>query len=239
MTEIVKALVRAFASMLHPRMILLMIWPLALALLVWTVAAVAFGAQTVRWLQGQLATSSVAQWVSQWFPFEPVAAVLGWVALLILFVPLVIVTASFIIGVFGMPTMVDHVARNYYPALVRQHGGSIPGMVVNAFVALLIFLLLSALTLPLWFIPVLWPILPVLLLAYFNQRMFRYDALAEHANQSEMQAVFGQYGAAMYGLAVVLALVAQIPLVGFFTPVIAGLAFIHFGLAQLEKLRRP
>ena len=238
MTEIVKALVRAFASLLNPRMILLMIWPLAVALLVWTVAAIAFGAQTVRWLQGHLATSTIAQWVSQWFPFEPVAAVLGWAALLILFVPLVIVTASFIIGVFGMPTMVDHVARNYYPALVRQHGGSIAGMVVNAVVALLIFVVLSAVTLPLWFIPLLWPILPVLLLAYFNQRMFRYDALAEHANDAEMKTVFGRHGAAMYGLAVVLALVAQIPIVGFFTPVLAGLAFVHYGLSQLERLRR-
>ena len=238
MTEIAKALVRAFASTLHPRMILLMIWPLALALLLWGVAAIAFGAQTVAWLEGQIATSAVAQWVSQWFPFEPVAAVLGWAVLLILFVPLVIVTSSFIIGVFGMPAMVDHVARNYYPALTRENGGSIAGMVSNAVMALLVFLLLSLVTLPLWFIPLLWPVLPVLLLGYFNQRMFRYDALSEHANKSEMRTLFKRYNAPMYGLAIILAVIAQIPLIGFFIPVIAGLAFIHYGLAQLERERR-
>jgi uncharacterized protein involved in cysteine biosynthesis len=134
--------------------------------------------------------------------------------------------------------MVDHVARNYYPALVRQQGGSIAGMVGNAFAALAIFLLLSVISLPLWFIPLLWPVLPVLLLAYFNQRMFRYDALAEHANRDEMRTVFKRQSGAMYGLAIILALVAQIPLIGFFTPVIAGLAFIHFELAHLEKLRQ-
>ncbi|MFO7190400.1 MAG: EI24 domain-containing protein [Pseudomonadota bacterium] len=238
MTEIVKALVRGLASTLHPRMILWMIWPLAVALLVWGIAAVAFGAQTVRWLEGQLSTSAVAQWISQWIPFEPVAAVLGWAALLILFVPLVIVTASFIVGVFGMTAMVDHVARNYYPGLERRHGGTIMGMAGNAVMALVVFLLLSLVTLPLWFIPVLWPVLPVLLLAYFNQRMFRYDALSEHADKDEMQAIFKRHNAAMYGLAILLSLIAQIPLVGFFIPVIAGLAFTHYGLAQLERMRR-
>ena len=238
MTEIAKAIARAFASLLHPRMILLMIWPLALALAIWTIAAIAFGAQTVHWMQGHLATSTVAQWVSQWFPFEPVAAVLGWVALFILYVPLVLVTASFIVGVFGLTAMVDHVALNYYPALVRQQGGSIAGMVGNAFAALAIFLLLSVISLPLWFIPLLWPVLHVMQLAYFNQRMFRYDALAEHANRDEMRTVFKRQSGAMYGLAIILALVAQIPLIGFFTPVIAGLAFIHFELAHLEKLRQ-
>lgn len=238
MTEIAKALVRALASTLHPRMILLMIWPLALALLFWGVIALLFGAQTVAWLEGQIATSAVAQWVSQWVPFEPVAAVLGWAALLILFVPLVIVTASFIVGVFGMTIMVEHVERNYYPELRREQGGSIAGMTVNAFVALGVFVLLSLVTLPLWFIPLLWPVLPVLLLGYFNQRMFRYDAVSEHATPEEMRLLFKRHNAAMYGLAIILALIAQIPLVGFFIPVIAGLAFIHYGLAQLERMRR-
>src|SRR5687768_11284095 len=105
MTEIAKAIARAFASLLHPRMVLLMIWPLTVALVVWTAVAIVFGAQTVHWMQGHLATSTIAQWMSQWFPFEPIAAVLGWVALFILYVPLVLVTASFIIGVFGMTAM--------------------------------------------------------------------------------------------------------------------------------------
>lgn len=237
MNEIVTALARAFASLLHPRMVLLMIWPLALALLIWIVAAIAFGAQTVHWMQGYVATSAAAQWISQWVPFEPVAAALGWAALLILYVPLVIVTASLIVGVFGASAMVEQAARDAHPALERRSGGSIAGTLLNAFVATAVFVLLALVTLPLWFIPLLWPILPVLLLAYFNQRMFRYDALAEHASADEMRAVFKRHGAAMYGLALILALVAQIPVVGFFTPVIAGLAFAHFGLAQLARLR--
>ena len=39
MSEITKALLRAFASLLHPRMLWLMIWPMLVSLLVWGGAA--------------------------------------------------------------------------------------------------------------------------------------------------------------------------------------------------------
>jgi hypothetical protein len=110
-------------------------------------------------------------------------------------------------------------------------------MTFNALAALLIFLALSLISLPLWFVPVLWPVLPVLLLAYFNQRMFRFDALAEHADKDEMRRVCAAYGRDMFLLAILLSIVAHIPIIGFFTPVLAGLAFVHYGLARLSELR--
>ena len=112
-------------------------------------------------------------------------------------------------------------------------------MTANALWALLVFLVLSAISLPLWFVPLLWPVLPVLLFAYFNQRMFRFDALSEHASKEEMKTVFTLHGRDMFLLAIVLSLIAHIPIVGFFTPVLAGLAFIHFSLDKLAELRLP
>lgn len=235
--RILLAFLDAIRSMMHPRMLLLMIWPLALAALLWIVAAVFFGAMTVSWLQSYLTDSIVAQWTSQWFDFAPVAAALGWFALAILFVPLVLVTASLIIGIFGMPKMVDHIAARRYPNLERKHGGGIGAMTVNAFFALFVFLLLSLITLPLWFVPVLWPVIPVLLFAYFNQRMFRFDALAEHASEEEMRDLSSRHGGEMFLLAILLSLLAHVPILGFFTPVISGLAFIHYCLARLAEAR--
>ena len=136
MTEITRALARAFASLAHPRMLALMIWPLAVALVLWTVLAIIFGAQTVAWLQGYLTTSTVGIWASHWFPFGVIAAVLSWVALFVLFVPLVLVTATLIIGVVSMPAMVKHVAAADYPSLERRQGGTFAGSVWNALAAL-------------------------------------------------------------------------------------------------------
>jgi len=193
---------------------------------------------TVEWVQTYLNQSYVAQWTSQWFSFAPVAAALGWLALFVLFVPLVLITASLIIGIFGMTAMVNHVAARDYPDLERKHGGSIAAMTANAFFALIVFLVLSVLTLPFWFIPLLWPVIPVLLFAYFNQRMFRFDALAEHASDDEMRQILSSHGGSIFILAIVLSLIAHVPIVGFFTPVLAGLSFIHFCLARLRELRR-
>jgi hypothetical protein len=238
MTEIARALARAFASLAHPKMLFLMIWPIALALIVWTLLAILFGAETVAWLQGYLTNSTVGAWASKWFPFDVIAAVLSWIALIVLFVPLVLATATLIIGVVAMPAMVSHVAASDYATLERRRGGTFAGSLWNAAVALAVFLVFSLLLLPLWFVPLFWPVLPVLLFAYFNQRVFRYDAVGEHASADEMRELFRRHGMSMYLLGIVLSLLAHIPVIGFFIPVIAGLAFIHYCLERLAELRR-
>lgn len=238
MSNVFVALARACGSLLHPRMFLLMIWPMLLSVMIWTLAGIFFGGRIVQWLSDYLNNSPVAEWTSSWFPFAPIAMGAAWLAILILFVPLVMVTTSLIIGIFGMPAMVDHVAGRDYAALERKRGGSIAAMTVNAFYALIVFLALSLLSLPLWLVPLLWPVLPVLLFAYFNQRMFRFDALGEHASDEEMKRIFSEHGSSMFLLAILLSLLAHVPILGFFVPVLAGLAFIHFGLGRLEELRR-
>ena len=238
MSDLARALARALASLAHPKMLLLMIWPIAAALLLWTALAILFGAQTMGWLQGYLTDSTVGVWASKWFPFHLIATALSWIALLVLFIPLVLVTATVIIGIFAMPAMVTHVAAADYPTLELRHGGTFAGSVWNALIALAVFVVFSLLSLPLWFVPLLWPVLPVLLFAYLNQRVFRYDAVAEHASADEMRELFRRHGTTLYLLGIVLSLIAHIPLVGFFIPVIAGLAFIHYLLERLAELRR-
>jgi hypothetical protein len=238
MSDITRALARAFASLAHPKMLFLMIWPIALALIVWTLLAILFGAETVAWLQRYLTDSTVGAWASKWFPFDVIAAVLSWIALIVLFVPLVLVTATTIIGVVSMPMMVNHVAATHYATLERRRGGTLVGSLWNALVALAVFIVFSLLLLPLWFVPLFWPLLPVLLFAYFNQRVFRYDAAGEHASAEEMRELFRRHAVSLYALGIVLSLLAHIPVIGFFIPVIAGLAFIHYCLERLAELRR-
>ena len=71
-----------------------------------------------------------------------------------------------------------------------------------------------------------------------NQRVLRYDALSEHADARQMRTFCSRRRAAMYLLGVALALVAYIPVIGLFAPVLFGLAFIHYLLAELEALRK-
>jgi CysZ protein len=237
MGDIPRALVRAFASLMHPRMLWLMLWPLLVALAVWITLALLYWNQVAAWALGELQRSGVYDWTASTWPFTLFAAALGWVLGLLVFVPLVLVTAVLIIGVVSMPAVVRHVAERDYPALERRRGGSFAGSVANALAGLLVFLALALVTLPLWLVPPLWPLLPLLLLGYLNQRVFRYDALAEHASSAEITEVVRRWRGDMFLLGVVLALAGHIPVLGLLMPVVAGLAYVHYCLGRLAQLR--
>ena len=168
MNEVSKALLRASASLLHPRMLLLMLWPVALALALWLGLAFAFWSQASAWLQLQFEHSAALAWAVSVWPLTLIATHLAGILLALLFVPLVLVTAVLIIGVFSMPAMVTHVVERSYPQLERRQGGTFAGSLWNGAMALAWFALLVLLSLPLWFFPPLWPALPVVLFGYLN-----------------------------------------------------------------------
>jgi len=81
-------------------------------------------------------------------------------------------------------------------------------------------------------------VLPPVLSGFLNQRLFRYDALAEHASAEEYRAVLARAHGRLYLLGILLAFVYYIPLVNLAAPVLSALAFTHFCLAELARLRR-
>src|SRR5207253_2227394 len=197
-------------------------------------------------LWGRLALR-VALWLQQgvdyalaWAHLDLGAAALvaANVLLFLLFVPLVYLTALFILSLFGMQQMVNYVAQRAYPSLERRRGGGIAGTGWNSLVAFLGMLLLGLISLPLWLFPLLWPVIPVLVLGWVNQRLLRYDALAEHADPQEMSRIVRERRGSLYLLGVLLALAAYVPIAGFFAPVVFGLAFIHYLLGALSAERR-
>ncbi len=231
------ALLRAFISLLHPKMLLLMVWPMVVAVLLWLALAVAFWSRAAHWVDLQFQATDTVQWMFTVWPLALLATHLAWIVLVIALVPLILVTAVLIIGVFSMPAMVMHVSASNYPALARRAGGSFAGSSWNALVAIVVFVLLAAATLPLWLVPPFWPLLPVLLFAYLNQRVFRYDALAEHASPEEISEIVSRHRGELFGLGVVVAVFGHIPILGFFVPVYGGLVYIHFCLERLQALR--
>ncbi|MCC6211605.1 MAG: EI24 domain-containing protein, partial [Burkholderiales bacterium] len=155
----------------------------------------------------------------------------------LMFVPLVWLTALLILSVFGMPVMVEHVASRRFAQLARRRGGTLAGSIWNGVVAVAGLIGLALLSIPFWLLPPLWPLIPVAIMGWLNQRVLRYDALAEHASGEEMLRIFSARRGTLYWMGVVLALLAYVPLVGFLAPVLFGLAFIHLLLGELQGLR--
>jgi CysZ protein len=235
--SILGALGYGLINVFHPRMLWLMVWPMLVALAIWGTAALVLWTRLAVWLAGIL-----RQWLEPALgfvrlDFGDAALVAANVILFLLFVPLVYLTALFILGAFGMQKMVDYVAERSFPTLERRRGGSTLGSVWNALVAfggLVLFFLAS---IPLWFIPPLWPLIPLAILSWVNQRLLRYDAVAEHADAGEMARLFRERRGGLYLLGFLLALLAYVPFIGFLGPVVFALAFIRYLLGALQEQR--
>jgi hypothetical protein len=222
-------------------MLWLMIWPVLVAILVWGLAAFLYWSRVALWLADHF-----RRWLESGVflvRFDGGEAVVfaAHIILVLLFVPAVYLTALMILSIFGMNEMVAHVARRRFPQLERRQGGgpmgSFGGSVWNGLVAMAGMVVLGVVTLPLWVFPPLWPVIPVGIFAWVNQRVLRYDALAEHATAAEMKEIFRATWKQLYTMGLLLALVAFVPLAGFIAPVLFGLAFINFLLYELQQRR--
>jgi CysZ protein len=233
MTTVFGALAYAFGNLLHPRILWLMVWPMLVAVGFWGLAAL------FLWMRTAARISEIIQqgleMVSVQWP--DAAMIAAHAVLFLLFVPLVYLTALFILGVFGMDAMVAHVAGRSFPGLERRHGGGLAGSIANGMATLIGMAVLAVVTLPLWLLAPLWPLIPLVIFAWANQRLLRFDALAAHADRQEMRLLFRERRAQLYLLGLLLALVAYIPVVGLFAPVIFGLAFIRYLLGALAEHR--
>ena len=235
--NVLGALGYGLVNLFHPRMLWLMAWPMLVALAIWGTAALFLWTRLALWLAGVL-----KPWVEPALgyvrlDFGDATLIAANVILFLLFVPLVYLTALFILGVFGMQKMVDYVAERSFPQLERRRGGGAAGSVGNGLIALLGLIGLFIVSIPLWILPPLWPLIPLAILSWVNQRLLRYDALAEHADRQEMARLFRERRGGLYALGIMLALLAYVPFVNLIGPVVFGLAFIRYLLGALEAIR--
>lgn len=235
MSTILDALARALRDMFSLQVLWVVVWPMLVAMLLWLALGVTFWGTFSGWIEQGLDAIGIQTWLAD---LEPRWIANGIQALLhfMLFVPAVMLTALVITALFGTSALIRIVAEHSYPELRRENGGSLVGSVWNAIVAIALFVALWVVTLPLWLIGV-GVIVPFIAAAYLNQRLFRYDAIAEHASEAEMAALFKSERSGWWGLGVLTGLVQFVPLLNLLGPVFAALAFIHYGLARVKQQR--
>jgi CysZ protein len=236
MTPIFDALSSAFRDLFQFKVLWIVVWPMLAAILLWLVLGVTFWQTFSGWISSGLNAVGIQTWLEG---VEPrwVANGIQAVAHLILFVPLVFVTALLITAVFAMPALIALVAEHDYPQLKRENSLGMVGSLINTAVAICIFIAIWVLSLPLWLIGA-GVVIPFIAATYLNQRLFRYDAIAEHASREEMQAMISLHRSSWWGLGFLTGLFQFVPLLNLLAPVLTALAFIHFGLARLAQLRR-
>jgi hypothetical protein len=236
MDVVIKALAGAARSLVHPVILAILLVPMLVALGLWIGVAWAYWDTWTSAIQSVVLDHASFTWTAKW----DLARLASWLAVavvLAMLAPVILLTALLIATVFAMPVLVRHVARSDYPNLERRHGGTVLGSIWNAVAAIFLFALLWIVTLPLWLLGPLAVLLPLLLSAYLNQRLFRYDALSDHADASEMKQIFEFARGRLFLLGLITGVIYFIPPFNLIGPVFGALAFIHLCLAELERLR--
>ena len=236
MQDALKALVAASKSQMHPRMLALIFWPFIGSVLFWGTLSFFFWHGWHQLLAGWVEHSSLQESLAKGF-FAIVAGYVVTFVLIVFLASAVYMTSLLVTSLIAMPVMVEHVAASCYPGLARKHGGSLAGSLLNSLLAVSIFMLAWLFALPFWLFTPLAPLVSLLLSAFLGQRLFRYDALSEHASQQEFRRLLQQSSGKFYLLGLITGLVQFVPLLNLIAVTWIGLAFVHLGLAELSQLR--
>lgn len=227
------ALTRGLRTLRAPRMWAYVLGPALVSLILWLVLATYWMGPAIEWLVGVPPLSWLAAW--GWVAVARfVAAIAVWLAILVL----TYLTATVVASTVVLPLVLTWLSSTEYPDLARMGDDSAIASLANSLAAVVVYLGLCLLSLPLWLVPGLGLVLPALLLAGLNRRTFSYDALALHATRDEWRELRARHGNGLFVLGLVLALLAHIPLVGLLVPTLCVVAYIHYALEALRQSRQ-
>lgn len=232
MDSLVLALMRTLASLRDRKVWGYVLAPAAFSLVLWIGLAFWGLGIFVDWLLGHPPMTLLVGWGVAWLA-HILAYLGGWMAIF----ACAYLTASLLAAVLILPLLLKHLANGEYRDVAAMGKDSFVAATVNSVLASVLFVLGWLLTLPLWLIPGLSIILPMLLMAWFNRRTFAYDALSLHATAEEWQGLRRQYKQPLFMLGLTMALLAHVPVVGLLVPALAALSFVHFGLEALRRSR--
>jgi len=260
---LVDAFWRAAAYCVHPRVIVLSLAPLLVAVL--AVAGLGWfywepALDTVRAaLEGWEIAAAVLDWVQHVLGAD-VRSVLVPLIVVALALPLVLLLCLLLVATVMTPALVNIVSARRFPALERRHGatwwqalGASLGGTMMAGLALVV-------SLPLWLLPPLALVIPPLIWGWLSARVFAFDVLAEHADRQERRALVRRHRwpllaiglassvlGALPGFVWTLAMPFALPLAPLLAPAVVwlyvlvfaftALWFAHYALAALEAQR--
>jgi hypothetical protein len=263
MRELIDSFWRAAAYCLHPKVILLSLLPLLLAVgavlglgwFYWESAVAAVRASLEQWSL----VVSFLHWLDS-IGAAAFGALLAPLIVVALAVPLIVVASLLLVAWLMTPSLVSLVAARRFPLLERKHGAGWFSAGLWSIGYMLLALVLLVLSLPLWFVPPLVLVLPPLIWGWLTYKVMSFDVLADHASADERRQlmreqrwpllaigiVAGYLGAApsllwaVNAAALVLAPLLVVLSVWLYTLVFAfaALWFAHFALAALQRVRQ-
>ena len=264
MSNLIRSLGLALVGTMHPKMLWLSFRPFLIVSIFWGVVIWLIWSPALEMLRTFLTASIFTSWIQSGLEYVGFDEARAWIAplfLVILLIPIIAISLLVFIAFSTVPAVVDSVVKQKaYEGLVRIKGGSFVGSFFYTLWSALICLALVMLTLPVWWIPPLFAILPPLLWGWLTMRLMAYDVLLDHATPEERNQLLEEHRWTLLGMGVVAGMIGAVPTFFWATSVLAlvlfpfvsfvalwiyslififsALWFSHFLLHALKQLRQ-
>ena len=264
MSDLIRSLGLALVGTMHPKMLWLSFRPFLIVSIFWGVVIWLIWSPALEMLRTFLTASIFTSWIQSGLEYVGFDEARAWIAplfLVILLIPIITISLLVFIAFSTVPAVVDSVVKQKaYEGLDRIKGGSFIGSFFYTLWSALICLALVMLTLPVWWIPPLFAILPPLLWGWLTMRLMAYDVLLDHATPDERNQLLEEHRWTLLGMGVVAGMIGAVPTFFWATSVLAlvlfpfvsfvalwiyslififsALWFSHFLLHALKQLRQ-
>lgn len=240
MNNAFQVLMSALVDSFRPRMLMLTLVSVTAALIFWMV---------IIWLSVEPVVGA-ANWLLNWAGFDLSGAgsvdatLITWLkaflvplAVFGLLWPVVASSAVLLAGLYVTPLVVKYMASRDFSDLTPQGETGVITSLWITLKAVIVFLLGWIVTLPLWLIPGMAFLLPLLLTSYLLMTVMRHDALSEHATRAELNQIKKRDSTSAWLIGVVCAFLSFVPPVLLIMPVMSALAFTRHYMNTLREIR--
>jgi hypothetical protein len=192
MTVFFTSFIRTLMVQLHPRMLLLTLLPLIVALGLWGVALWLGLQPLIDQLQAWFSDYGLFRWTGDMLDAMGLSSLRTLLVPLIamwLLLPLMIISALLLVNWMAMPAIARHVSQRFYPQLERRHGGSVATSLKLSFSSFVLYLFAWLVVLPLNLVPLFAVIVQPLLWGWLTSRVMSYEALSSFADETELSLI--------------------------------------------------
>jgi len=262
--QVVRAFGLALVASMHPRMLWLSLRPFLLISVFWGCLIWLTWTPSLAMLSSFLTNSIFTNWIQDgliWAGFDNARAWIAPFFFVMMTIPLIAISLLVLIAFTTVPAIVNTLCKqSLYSDLQSKRGGSLIGSLFYTFWSAFICLVLVMLTLPVWWIPPLFAILPPLFWGWLTMRLMSYDVLAGHASSEERDILIQQNRWSLLVMGIACGMLGAVPTFFWATSalalvlfpivsfvalwiyslifVFAGLWFSHFLLEALQNLRK-
>lgn len=215
MQDVLRAFGLALAGIFHPRMLWMTVRPFIIAGVIWSLILWFSWDPLLGWAKDFLTNSIFTSWIQNLMDqtgWDQARAVITPFFVVVILMPLIIISLLIIVSFTSVEGVVKHIEKQKaYAGLKALKGGNLWGSFFYALWSTVLCLFFMLITLPVWWIPPVFAIIPPIIWGWLTMRLMSYDVLARHASSEEREYLLEKYRWPLLAMGIVAGIMGAVP----------------------------